>query len=419
MKLKLRVLAFGLAFTLFQITAHADDLNQVCGSDTASSQKGQYCSAAKTASKASKNDGTLAKIYAGVTAVCTVACALDYTPEPSRTMDIACGAGGLAAGATDLIMTKNFMSAIGLAGSGYSLYSTLKAPAGTATTAYVSPETDIPLAGKVKTSCITAGMSAMSTFTHYQSSKNENQTAKNNLASAKAVTDTTQSYTINGSSQPSNASSASSGSSTPQNIANTSHPAAGSGDSCSGVSSLSGAVQCLANSDAATAKRLADPHFAEAFQQASGTSFDEFLKAADGASPSQAISAAMGGALTPSGIEQTQAALAKLEGEKFDFDTPGSSYAGGIGGNRGSAGNEFASAMKGLMEQFAPKSDAKVPSGVTQTQFNTAKRSLASVSPEDRSVSLFDRVTYRYSSVSPKLLLESKVLSDWTTVKKN
>ncbi len=84
-------------------------------------------------------------------------------------------------------------------------------------------------------------------------------------------------------------------------------------------------------------------------------------------------------------------------------------YAGGGGGGGGSAeeaGPDMAAMMQGMMDQLNPnakKKDAPT-TGVNAVIFANQNRTPAAVA-EDRKLSIFDRVTYRYYYVGRRIVL--------------
>jgi hypothetical protein len=97
-------------------------------------------------------------------------------------------------------------------------------------------------------------------------------------------------------------------------------------------------------------------------------------------------------------------------------EVSGGTYAGSSHGNAAAGTDDFASMMNGLMGKLMPKTEAEKKTGVSEVKFGGAVRNLASVTAEDPTVSLFERVAYRYSHVTPRLLSDpgKRTLSDWS-----
>lgn len=394
---------------------YADEYSDVCGGTQATSgQKASYCSAAKQSKDAAKKEKTLTLVYSAVAGTCAAACAATYASMGAAvTLNKVCNVGALGAAATDVIMTQNFTGAFMTAmSSGYSLTEGL----GGGTVKFMGKDTGI------QTSCVTAATSAFSAFTHNKSKTADDNTTASNLDSAKSVNDSTSNGYANGGlgagSTPGGGTSLASTSSTATVLKpGASDSSATPSGSCSDTSTASGAANCAATADPKVAGLITNPDFQKAFEKTSGMKLDDFLKNGGNVSPNDAIQAAAGSALTGDASVQLGKAIAAVEKEVPNFDSDhAASYAGGGGSKSGSGDSDFNNMMSGLMGKLMPKSEQDKKLGVSEVKFSGPVRNLASVTAEDPTVSLFERVAFRYSHVTPRLLADpaKRSLSEWS-----
>jgi len=154
-------------------------------------------------------------------------------------------------------------------------------------------------------------------------------------------------------------------------------------------------IDCATATDGNLPSYVGTPTFANAFQKASGMNLGDFLNNSD--SPGKALIAAGAGTLNAAQTAKFADAVREFE---THFQLPNSAYASGGGGN-GGAGNSgepnLNDALAGIMSQFGPKKegDPKDKAGVTTVTFGNQGKTLA-ISAEDRTFSIFDRITIRY-----------------------
>ena len=442
--------------------ALADDVATVCGdyaNETLAhnSQKQPYCAAAKTAAAAAAANDIVWKVYAAATAVCTTACVASLAGmglgDPGKW---ACTGASVGASGLDAIKTQDYTAAmtnVAAAGVGYFMLNkgssastaaksgteasgaAADSSAGAATDSAGGATADsaggaaanssgagaAQAAGKTTQSkdwgsCISAASTAYSTYTKKTAEDNALQTEKQNLASVTALSNTPASgtpVTFAGGGDSSAATAQ------PTSLSGTTGLGLGSGGGtqtptaqCASASASPGnvqaALQCAASTNAALGQVVGNPNFADNFKTASGMPLSDFLKNAGNVSPQAAMAGAMGGALTPEGVGKVSAALAQLEpSPAADFNDGGYSTGGGSVA-KGGGGDDMGAMIAGIMGKLNPKkggTDSANNNGNELTfGLKTATRTPASA--EDRQVSLFDRVTYRYSLFAPKLSVE-------------
>lgn len=414
--------ALTLAVSLSTLSvAYASDYDSICGGTTPpTGQKASYCSAAKQSLDVVKKEKTLTAVYGAVAGTCAASCILERTLNPTTAAQYAvlrqaCSYGALGAAGTDVVMTQNFSAAFMSAlpvGVGILEGSTMMS------VPYLKQE--------IQTSCVTAATTAYSAFSHNKSKSSAQSTADSNLASAKSVDDSNKSGapgyngTLTGSTPGGNTSVATTASTATIVKPSTDSSDTASNGACGGdTGTTSGAANCAATADPNIAGVVSNPDFQKAFEKSSGMKLDDYLKNAGNLSPSNAIQAAAGSALSGDASVPLGKAIAAAEQAMPDFNQPiSNAYASGGGGSKGGSGDaEFNSMMSGLMGKLMPKTEEEKKSGVSEVKFGGAVRNLASVTAEDTTVSLFERVAFRYSHVTPRLLNDpaQRTLSDWST----
>lgn len=182
-----------------------------------------------------------------------------------------------------------------------------------------------------------------------------------------------------------------------------------SSDPCSGSMSSSSAVfQCAASHNPSIPAIMGTPGFAKLVQKTTGMSLGDMMSKDTGAL-ANAVSQMVGD--LPKDQAQTVAtAFENMKSKVHSSGDPASAYSGGAGGGGGSraSGTDPMQMMTDFMKDFvpggAPGKDDK-SSGLSAVAFAN-RRSPASVT-EDRTLSLFDRVTYRYHFVGKQMLTDT------------
>lgn len=392
-------------------------------------------------------------LYMAPAAVCVASCVQAWNAAANAPLQYGCAAGSAGAAATAGVLTKNFTSAIpsaagsmqGLVGAnsgstnqivqdsggntlgkvvGSNVYNgdtrvgvinsngqalTVDPATGQATNTPLgtgSPSLD--QGGGPTAACITAATDAGTGIADYMTANQDAQTAQSAQNAGNSENGTTVPIGTGGQS-PDNPSG------NPGTAVSSTNPQ--TNGPCGSVTTLSTAIACAATADPNLASQLANPNFPTAFQQASGMPFEDYLKNANGLTPAQQLGAGLGGGAIPTdAAAELTGALAQDESQDQAPDLNsggGATYAGG-GGGGGSSGSDrpdLSSMMKGLMGQFGVKKPQDKTSGISALNFGKASRNLASVSAEDRTVSLFARVTFRYGVVIPGFLAGNTVLT--------
>jgi hypothetical protein len=162
-------------------------------------------------------------------------------------------------------------------------------------------------------------------------------------------------------------------------------------------------VNCAKSADPSL-KHFADPRFADSYKKATGQDLGSYLaKLSDSMSPSGVMQAALGPAGQNAGVaaklKETEgainAALAKLPSSAGSYAS-----GGGSGGKaKPKADDDMSKMMADMMAAMTgeKKEDDKDPNAILVFGDRVAKMNPATLE-QDKSVSLFERVSYRYQT---------------------
>ena len=423
----------------------ANDFDSVCADILAKSTDGknhsaelggqfaiklQYCQAAKTAKDAGSQNGLLWKVWAGVAGICTYACISSFMASPHMML---CTGANIGASVTDGVMTKNYMSSLmslGTSVAGYAIYKSTKTDG--------KP-------GKDFGSCLSAATATMTTFSKKKAESAENDAMKSSLDAARAI------LALNTSGGSSTSSSSSSGGAAPVSVTPpnpqgpggfdpgtnkpptiTSNDNPGNnlpgGSACAALgnpmhlagAAMSAITSCALASDKTLPKFVSNPGFPSEIGKNTGLDPSKFF---DGAKdPAAAILTSTGGAgLSPSDARLLANGLGDAE-RKFNSETGDSQYAAtggksvlGGSGNSGAGGGidpVMGEMMANLMKQLNPGAggpeggDGKGKGEPDVVEYRPdADRGPATLTynPDDPAYSLFERVSYRYRLVNPRV----------------
>lgn len=394
-------------------------IEQVCGNVSSASpvpspsgnsadpttQKLQYCQAAQSAQDAANADDILWKVWAGVGVICATECGISLggiNPYTSYTQFICTGVS-VGAGVTDAVMTKNFANALlGVLGGGGGLAANYMFNGSS------DSGKDAANAGKDSAknnkkdfgACLAAVTATVSAVTKGMDEGSQKKSVQSNLQSALSVS--SQAPAMGAGAEPQAPGLAAQGGAQSGNLsenpqaqpttaANTSVSGTCSGAATSGM--LGAAISCATAMDSTLPPFVSTPQFPANFQKIAGQPLGNFM--GNASSPAQGMMGAMAGELSPSQQAQLASALSAIQPVDNGED---SYYAGGGGGGGGgdSADNGVGDMMNNFLGQLMPKKPgAASSSGVNAVAFANQHRSPASV-VEDRALSIFDRVSYRY-----------------------
>lgn len=432
--------AWALAIALHSACLHADNnVDSVCGSilsnpqassnnpnapddpnAAAAQQKLQYCQAAKSAQDGANADSATYKVWGAVAVVCTHACTATMSGLPTN--EYLCTGASVSGGATDAAVSKNFSNALtGLGGASAGLAAN---QANRANQANQADQASQPNAAATQGAepakkkadigaCVSAAAAAQQSVAKYKSMQNNNDTVNSNLASINSIQSPTQAGATADTSAPQQGSGAG-GSSASGGDTGGGGLAAGGGASSSGPcaqpSSPGVTMQCAIASDRNLPAFVGNPNFAKEFQKDAGLPLNDFLSK-DG-SPAPMMAAGMTHGLNPAQSAKLDAALSDLaqntDAAPSELVAQGM-YSSGGGGGGGGEGEDPAAQMgamvQDLMDKMNPnKKKEEQTTGVSAVIFANQTRSPAAVA-EDRKLSIFDRITYRYYFVGRRIVM--------------
>ena len=256
--------------------------------------------------------------------------------------------------------------------------------------------------------CLNAAEAGLFTATRYKKMQADKSAAGDNLALAKSYVDpnvkTYDTYDANGfAAGPKNYSVVQGKSvayNSATNVAAPGKSADTNSDVCSAAASGDGAAKlsCAVASDSNLAG-VTNPGFQNAFQKASGMPLSNFL--------SQDTSSAAGTMMSSLGasgdsVDMSKLAMVVKNIPGLDHNYTNQAYAGGGKGGAAKGGSGLEPNFDDIMKNFMPKKDGeaeRAPAGSSEMGF-AKLQALANATPEDRKISIFDRVGYRYSVVN-------------------
>jgi len=386
-------------------------------------QAAEYCAAAEAADEAAKKQLLLTGVHAGVAGICLIPCVNNaWLMMGEVTMGQVCSGAAIGAGVTDMITTKQFTGAVGTLMGAYNLVNSFdKKPEAAAATAKDAPakasnktdaSTSPPKAEKKSdmSSCLTAAVESGMAIMNYIGHQNSKKTADENRKLAKDLKDESNA-TLSGTS-PSAFSPGSIGtvgnsmngnSSTPGSASTVTQSGITSGKDktaslkqgsreCSG-SGFQAELQCAKASGVPLPPGFGSNSMNRALEKLSGLPLDKLMAKGD---PSSIIGAVAGGALGPGKTAAVQAALSKAEQDlRAGMNVPSSAYSsGGGGGGGGDHGPDIGNALGSLMDSLQNKKEEE--SDKSRNEAFAKKEYDSDGLEEDRTISIFDRISKRY-----------------------
>ncbi len=402
------------AYSCFVATASASEADELCrGTESASkadlekngtlAQRKTHCDAIRGYEKSIDENKVMVKMYAVMGGICTAECVASFfaagNPPPplNRVVRAACPAMSIGLSVYEAARAKDLASS--LMGIGGSLASTAAAVPG-----ILKPEENADLGA-----CLTAAMSALQVFIRDQSISSNRSSIAAEIKALKELKGEGSAFSGSlsggvgdaGSAAPitSNLGDGKSGEDTPEDSR-----ASACGEAANG-GGFGAHISCASAMDSSFGSAMNRSRFPQDAENALGMSPDDFVKKDLG--PKPMLVAAMGGALPSSSVGDLAAAIEKAaEGEHVE----GASYSGG-GGGGGSGGSDdpnIAGMLEGILGSLGPgmpgKDGEKDPNaGLKAVIFANQKRKGDQVA-EDRGLSIFDRITYRYYFVGHRML---------------
>jgi hypothetical protein len=387
--------------------ASAADFSTCQGAGSAGgspAQKQSYCSAARSTDEGSSATDILSKVWTGVATVCAVSCATTLAGNP--TANEVCKSTNKAGSATDVAMTHEYTSLLGsifMSGGGQDKAAAAVASGDSAPAAEKPPEKSKE---DWKAACGAAVMAGQKALSNGKASAAAEDATRTNLENARK-TDTTRPDAFPAIDPTSRALAQGGGAQVGSSAAVAGSLGSDDGDAgpCSRArrgGDVAGMLECAYRHDPTIPPTVITPQFAKDFKRATGKSFAAHLmEPGGGAPPGQQVAQAMVAPFSGAQAAKVAELVAGLDRATGTELAAGDAiYRGGGGGSAGGhpeSEPDFSQMMAGLLAQFGPKDPRApgTPSGVYAVAAAVKARGPAAIA-EDKTLSLFDRVSYRY-----------------------
>lgn len=376
-------------------------VNEICAKTTDAAYRAKYCSAAKDLKHGHNANVATSAVWSGVSVACGMACGKTYTGS-----GVACKIAGYGGTAGEGVITKKFTDALvgeGMKWGGQAL---------TGKEATTTAATDGAAGGigeKVNgDACAAAGKSALKAYEKFSNSKENEKSlvqlreetkgmntpvAKNQLSYSAGIDSAGDPNGPNGSA------------------------ATASDETCgdSAIGTALGAIRCAASADRSLPPYVKSEEFLKDLQKATGKSPDAFFGAFE--SPAKAIFDSPIVSGMPDGQQNKLAeSLSAMEGysdmkaRKLASATAAPAEGYSARGGKGSAsgdddtGFDMNGMIAGVLGQMGGEADGENGAAANAGGIAVLDRRPAEnvEAAEDPKVSLFDRVQWRYGSVSAR-----------------
>jgi hypothetical protein len=357
-------------------------VSDVCKTSTDAAFREKYCKAAKSTKKTFVANRSTAAVWGGVSAVCLAACGKTYAGA-----DVICKGSSLAGTATEGVITQKFAESLASDGAKHA-------------TAIANKEGKS--AAKVDgEACMTAGTTALRSYEKVANSKQNSRKLEELRSQTQNMNTTTgggPSF-IGADTNPLNGES-------PQMAA-----AIAGATACddSALTSALGSIRCAASVDPSLPPYAKSEEFLKDLAKVTGQTPDAFFTGFE--SPGKALfdTPAMGGfsAAAQKGAAEGLAAMEKAAQRKVLASAgSGDGYRQGAGAaKKGSSeedmGFDVNGAIAGVLGQLGEENPEPAP-GVDSIALAQRKPASGFISPEDRKVSIFDRIRWRYGVVTER-----------------
>lgn len=409
-----------------------DAVEQACGKSPGSApssgqptQRQQQCQAARDAQDGANASSALSKVWGGVATVCGGVCASSLAGASPASGT--CTAASLGGSGTEAAVTKNYTAALtpvgaqaqGMLGKAEEMPKEVDADGNP-----VKPKDGAKKKDRDLSACASAATAASTSYSNHSNMKNSEASAAQALEAAQAAQTAQGPEAAKDGVKPVGFDGAPEGGGVLQQAAAGDAGGAVTADSpkatCAAAresNSVSDTIRCAVASDPKLPSYVSTPQFARDFQKTSGMGLQDFFAKND--SPTRTIAQATSGSLNAVQTARLGAVLGAMErGETtpMSFTDSGSVYATSgsspdAGGSEGDGMEGLGEALAGLMQQMLPKDPEaeKHVAGMKLVIFANGanqNRSPAGLSEEvatNKTLSIFDRVTYRYYFVARRV----------------
>jgi hypothetical protein len=257
--------------------------------------------------------------------------------------------------------------------------------------------------------CLTAITASMTAFTKRSTMKTSEESARANLQSAQALigqqtaADTTRLGTMALTGTSAASAGAANHSGTRSSLGEGGRSSADPCSTAANGGNSQSFISCAVSNDPSLPRFVSHPDFVKDFPKLTGMSLDKFLN--ESQHPSNSILAGMvGGGLNSPALAKLADVHRQMESYSLNNNVAGSAYSrGGAAQANSGQSNEpdLGALMAGVLGQLNPQEGEKSPGMARDIGFNILGRSPAAVA-EDRTVSIFDRITVRYLTIDKK-----------------
>lgn len=419
--------------------------------------KKHYCDAARNEEKAGGKNKAFGAVYLAVGSICLMACINKFG---GPMLEKACTYSLLGASVAEGIFTKNFLGPVmgamplvmdkfgggGAASGGSTDGEPIRTSVNGSSRARRALPNQEKSKGRNKSACFSCAMAfALAAMKFLSANKSKDRAEENYTEAAKYPSPETPNFTTagvgsDGSSTQGNSTGSGSGNSSTsastsgasstgtQDRTSSEIPGGGNasgggantirdpntpgtppvtGDVCTSGSTEQ-ILSCAIAADPSLSETLNNPDFGRAFQEASGIPLGDFLRN-PGKDMGEAFGRATGGGLGGA-AEPLKSTLEKLADPKINLEEVGSQYTGGGGGggsskgaaDDGGLGDAFKNLMSGLAGGANREANRSPASG--KSLYADGRDPAHDEVFNNRSISLFERVTHRMKKVTPRSL---------------
>jgi hypothetical protein len=358
-------------------------VNEVCRTSSDAAFRAKYCQAAKDSQKGYVANKSTSAIWGGVSVVCLAACAKVATAASPI-----CKYSQIGGSVADGAITKKFVDSI--TGSAPTAADAFKKKDGVDASSLAKSQGGTRFDGDA---CLTAANTAKKSF-------DKKADAQKNVDGLNQLRDDT--FAMN--TGPKDKSPEFEGG----DGRNSGAATGGASDACGeqALKTALGSIRCAAKTDPSLPAYVKSEKFIRDLERASGKSADEFFAGFD--NPAEALLDSPAGAAlsadAKAGIAESLLAMEKRSDSRVAAkDSEG--YRPGSGKTKasgdGETGFDVNDAIANVLGQMNGEAKEEADSGVTSVTAGRAPAATA-VDPEDRTISIFDRVKWRYGAISAR-----------------
>lgn len=374
-------------------------VSDVCRTNKSAAFRAKYCSAAKDYKKAYTASLASSAIWGGVTTVCGLACG------KAGPGGMTCKISSMAGTAGEGVLTKKFTDALKGEAMQYGKEVLTKDGKSEATTA--ATDTTAVSEGKVNgDACMVAGTSALKGYEKLSNSKQSEKSIGQLREQTKGMNSATNGSAVFTAAGPKGPNSADDG---------VTAEAMTGGDTCgdNALKTAKGAIRCATSADPTLPGFVQTEEFLKDIQKATGKTADEFFASYE--SPGQALMEAPGMASLSgeqkSGVAESLSMMDRYSELKVAGKVGGTATVASAEKYTKSGGAAKASdaedgfdvngVIANMLGQMGEEGEKPAEDGVNTLALGVNRMPAEKIiSPEDRTISIFSRVEWRYRAVT-------------------